>query len=144
MLRSAIATRLAADSSLQVLLSGGIFPTGDEQASSMSKEDFPSAFDDKGEIRPCCLVQDDGSFSLPNLEQGVNATFRIFVWQQRGRETIDAALARFRFVLAPLTLQVGALYVYQLQWAGDGPNLRDQALDDAEIGWSRWQAVSTL
>jgi hypothetical protein len=142
MLRSSIASRLRADTSLQALLPGGIFPNGDEQASSMSKEDFPTAFDDKGEIIPCCLVQDDGSFSVPNLSQGVSATFRIFVWQQRGRETIDAALVRFRFVLKPLTLQVGSLYVYELQWAGDGPNLRDQALDDAEFGWSRWQSVS--
>lgn len=143
MFRLPVSAKLGDDNALPVLLQGGIWPTDDGQASSMSRDDYPTAFDSVGRILPTALVQDDGSFALPNIERALNGVFRVFVWQAFGRETITAALKQIRDILDGAQIVAGSLWVYEVQWLGDGPNLRDQALDDAEFGWARFQVVAT-
>jgi len=141
MLRQEVATLLRGDGGMLATLPGGIYPSADYQASALSKADYPAAFDSFGELLPVALVQDDGSFALPTTRRTVSDTFRVMVWQQRGRDSIDGALARAFGLLNGATLNAGAAWVYEIQYAGDGPALRDQALADAEFGWSRWQAI---
>lgn len=90
---------------------------------------------------PTMLVQDDGSFPSLTHDRAATQTFRLILWQYSGRDVIDGALKRAFELLQGITFSSGSLWVYQLQWAGDGPNLKDGALNDAELGWSRWQAV---
>lgn len=141
MLRVPIAQLLHGDVTMLASLAGGIWPQEDEQASAMTREDYPTAFDSQGLIKPTALVQDDGSFSLPTHDRVLTETFRIILWQYSGRDVIDGALKRIFELLQGVHLQADTLWVYQLQWAGNGPNLKDGALNDAELGWSRWQAV---
>lgn len=140
MLRQEIATRLR-DSGQLALLTGGIWPHEDAQSSALTKKAYPAAFDSKGEILPTALVQDGGMFALPTTRQTVSDTFEVIVWQQRGRESIDGALAKVFTVLNGAAFGAGTAWVYELQFAGEGPNVRDQALADAEQGRSRWQAI---
>lgn len=141
MFRVPVATTLDDDGVLQATLPGGLWPQTDDQASSMSRQDYPAAFDDLGQIRPTLLVQDEGAFNIPVTSKTATYTFRLLVWQQQGRGAIDGALKRAFSLLDGAQLNVGGLWVYEIRWAGDGPSVRDQALGDAEQGWSRWQAI---
>lgn len=139
MLRLEVANLLRPE--LAAILQGGVWPDGDNDASKLSKASYPAAFSAIGEVLPVALVQDGGMFALPTTARTVSDTFEVIVWQQRGRESIDAALARIFATLQGATLNAGTSWVYQIQFAGEGPNVRDQALADAEQGRSRWQAV---
>lgn len=141
MLRLEISQKLRDEGSLLASLAGGIWPTTDQQASAMTREDFPLAFDDQGLIKPTMLIQDDGSFSLPTHDRLAMVTFRLILWQYSGRDVIDGACKRVFDLLQGQTVTTSSFWIYELQWAGDGPNLKDGALNDAELGWSRWQAV---
>lgn len=139
MLRLEVATLLRSE--LGVILPGGVWPDGDNDASRLSKATYPAAFNAIGEVLPVALVLDDGMFPLPATDRTVSEIIRVMFWQQRGRESIDAALGRVFTLLQGATLSAGSSWVYQIQFAGEGPNVRDRALADAEHGWSRWQAV---
>lgn len=143
MLRLPVADLLRNNNAIVDRLSGGIWPTDGNQSSAMSKINIPDAFDSQGLILPTAMVQEDGSFSLPTTDRTVNETFRIIVWQAQGRDVIGTILQEIFNLLQGLHMQFGNLWVVEFQFAGDGPNLQDQALDDAEFGWSRWQAIVT-
>ena len=141
MLRLEVAGLLRGDGVMLAALPGGIYPETDQQASVLSQQAYPEAFNAIDEVLPTLLVQDDGMFPLPITRGTVSDTFRLLVWQQRGRDAIDGALARAFALLNGARVNAGAAWVYEIQFAGEGPNIRDQALGDAELGWSRWQAV---
>ena len=141
MLRLEVASLLGADGVLAAILPGGVWPTDDARASAMAAKTYPAAFDAKGEILPTALVQEDGAFPFAGTPATVGDTFRVLVWEQRGRAHIDGALARIFVLLNGAQVGATGLWVYELQFAGEGPSVRDQALADAEHGWSRWQAV---
>jgi hypothetical protein len=141
MLRAQVAALLKADGVMLAALPGGIFPTDDTQPSYMAREAYPAAFDTNKQIRPCLLVQDEGTFPFGGGETTVSATFRLLVWQQSGRDAIEGALRRAYGLLNGARVNAGADWVYRFEFAGDGPNVRDQGLRDAEHGWSRWQAI---
>lgn len=146
MLRVALRNRLYSSSALRGILSGGIYPLADTDPDYLSKETYPDAFDDYKQLRPTALVRDGGSFGAgPYGSRGAQRVVDILIWQQRGRDSIDAALKEIRRLLEPAALVTTAdLWVYQLRFAGDGASVRDPALGDAEHGWQRWQIATAL
>lgn len=140
MLRQAVATLLRADGTLPGLLTGGIWPDDTHEAAAMARDTYPAAFD-AGEILPTAMVQDDGMFRFGDAPGAVSDTFSVLCWQQRGRGTIAAALTAIYAALEGTRVVVSGAWVYEIRFAGEGPSVRDQALGDAEYGWSRWQAV---
>lgn len=148
MLRVALRNRLNSSSALVGILAGGIYPLADTDPDYLAKDvaQYAAAFDQWGELLPTALVRDGGSFGIgPYGSRGASAVVEILLWQQRGRDAIDAALREIRRLLEPAALVTTAdLWVYQLRHAGDGPSVRDQALGDAEHGWQRWQVATAL
>lgn len=143
MLRVALRSRLAASSALAGILAGGIYPLAESDPDYLARETYPAAFDAWGDLLPTALVRDGGAFGIgPHGARGASQVVDILLWQQRGRDSIDAALIEIRRLLEPAALVTTAnLWVYQLRYAGDGPSVRDQGLNDAEHGWQRWQAA---
>lgn len=141
MLRTAVRDLLNDDGTLTALLTGGIYPTADSQASILTKQDHPAAFDSYGKVLPTALVQDDGVFPFPGTDRTVSALVRVLFWQQDGRDSLEAALRRTFDLLNGARVALSAGWVYQFAFAGESPTLRDPALGEAEHGWSRWQAV---
>lgn len=141
MLRAAVAALLRGDGVMRATLPGGIWPEDGDDPSALSAKHYPAAFDAIGNVLPTALVRDDGAFPFGGGDRTASVVFRLLVWQQTGRAAIDAALARADFLLTGATVNVGAPTVYRIEYAGAGPDGRDPALADAEIGWSRWQAI---
>lgn len=142
MLRKEIAALLRSNAALVGALPGGIYPLADTDADYLSRDTYPAAFDDFGEVLPTALVRDSGGFPQgPAPARGSSQVVDILLWQQRGRDAIDAASRVLRVLVTGGMVAPSGLYVYQLRYAGDGPSVRDPGLDDAEHGWQRWQAV---
>jgi hypothetical protein len=146
MLRVALRSRLASSSALAGILTGGIYPVTDADPNYLSRDTYPAAFDAWGDLLPVALVRDSGSFNIgPYGARGASQVVDILLWQQRGRDSIDAALRDIRRTLEPAAQVTTAnLWVYQLRFAGDGPSVRDMGLNDAEHGWQRWQAATVV
>lgn len=141
MLREPVRDYLVGDPTLVGLLTGGIYPDTGRQ-SLLSRELMPSAFDSFGDLLPVALVVDDSV--VPSVGRGGQALCRVLVWQQRGRDKIDAVNLRVYALLHTERLTTATGEIYQFRYAGFGPQARDQGLRDAELGWSRWQAVRQL
>lgn len=142
MLREPLRDVLNADATLAGLLPGGVYPDPATQQSVLSKEGMPSAFDDFGNVRPVALVLDDSV--IPSVGKAGQVLARVLVWQQTGRDKIDAVNLRVYALLHNQRIVTATGVIYQLRFAGFGPQVRDQGLRDAEQGWSRWQAVRQL
>lgn len=146
MIREPVRAYLAADAALMATLVGGLYPeaTGATAGQGeLTREGTPAAFDEFGDVKVAGLVVEDATipFGPPH---GTQALFRVLVYQRRGRDGIDAANRRVFALLNRRRLDVGYGFIYEIRFAGFGPQARDQALRDAELGWSRWQAVQTL
>lgn len=145
MLRVEVRNFLYADDTLRGVLAGGIYPLADSDPDYMGEKAYPAAFNEHGEILPVALVRDGGSFPHgPSGARGAMAIVDILLWQQAGRDAIDAALKQMRVLLDNARVSTQGLWVYRIAYAGDGPSVQDPAIADAEHGWQRWQvAVAT-
>lgn len=142
-LRIAVRDRLNASDAFRGALPGGLYPLSDDDPSWMGPQSFPAAFDAHGDILPCCLVRDDGTFAFgPQGARAQQAVITLLFWQQRGRRDIEAAMRIARVWLDGARLTTDGLYVYRLTHAGDGAPTTDPALGEAEHGWSRWQSAT--
>lgn len=142
MLREPLRDYLQGDATLLGLLTGGVYPDPTTQQSVLSAEGMPGAFDNFGDVLPVALVLDDSV--IPDVGRGAQVLGRVLVWQQRGRDKIDAVNLRVYALLHNYRLVTAMGIIYQVRFAGFGPQVRDQGLRDAEHGWSRWQAVRQL
>lgn len=143
MFRLEARTLLHDDGVMRSYFGDRMYPNEDRDRSELSERHYPAAFDpNTGLILPTLLVQDDGAFPFGPLGATISSTFRLLVWQADGRDKIDAAFARSFTLLDGARFNAGTTWVYACQFAGEGPNLRDQALGDAEYGWQSWQAIA--
>lgn len=142
MLREPLRDYLLADATLAALLPGGVYPDPQGQQSVLSLEGMRAAFDEYENVKPVALVLDDSV--LPSVGAAGQVLARVLVWQQTGRDKIDAVNLRVYALLHRQRLVTATGVIYQLWFAGFGPQVRDQGLGDAEQGWSRWQAVRQL
>lgn len=138
-LRAAVRAVLAGDATYAALLPGGIYPTSGADQTELSKDQTPAAYDSWGAVLASALVAEDST--IPDVRPGAMSFLRVWKWQQSGRTAIEAANAREVALLDNQRVTEGAT-VYLLRWAGfSGSGLKDQALGDASLGWSRWQVA---
>jgi hypothetical protein len=142
----AFRNRLNSSSALRGILAGGIYPLTDDAPDELSKANYPDAFDSWGELLPTALVRDSTATPQgPYGARGASQVIDVLLWQQRGRDKIDAALKEIRRLLEPATaLTTADLWVYRIRYAGDINVGQDSALGDAEHGWQRWQVATAL
>lgn len=141
MIREAVRDYLAAtDAQVLALLTGGLYPTNAEPVTRVSTSDTPAAFDGFRRLRPVGLWTESNIVPLGPTRDSASAFLQLYVWQERGRDVIDAVLLRTYRALTAARVTVTLGWLYELRWVGDG-SARDALLNDAELGWSRWQAI---
>jgi hypothetical protein len=137
--RHVVAEYLRGDALLGALLPGGIYPSegGDER--EIARTITPLAFDNAGDVRPCALVGTEGTVNFGPLPNSMLTIVRVFLYERKGRDAIDAAGARIAAVLAPADLAFWdqPAHVRFIGFSADTE--RDPTLRDADIGWCRVQ-----
>ena len=132
-MRNTIRDYLAADGTLMVLLTGGIYAVGE-----ISRQATPDAFDSNGEVEPCGLVKlETEGQAGPYVEAGGISSrlyVAVFFYQRTGYDVIDAAVARTRALLHREKLASG---VWEIAWADDVLDQEDEALG-CSMGMSRY------
>jgi len=122
-MRETIRGALAADGVVSALLVGGVY-----EATEISRQLTPSAFDGDGEILPCALVKIEqeaqhGPYRREALSARMYAV--VYVYQRAGYGVVDVALARIRTLLHGAKLGSGT---WAIAWAGDSGDLEDEGL----------------
>jgi hypothetical protein len=136
-LRDTIYTLLSSDSALAALLPGGMYNSDD--AEEISRAETPAAFDANGELLPCALLRMETTAPMGPYPDSARTFFVVFVYQQRGRDVIDAAMSRMFAVLHDATISGG----WVIRYADDLHDLSDPALL-ANFGRSRYAAIRKL
>lgn len=145
--RAAVRAYLAADTALMALLPGGLYPDpglapGDQ--TELTRLGTPAAFDDFGALKVTALVVEDATGARGDHPDGADTYLRVFIWQDGGRDRIEAVQARLYALLRGAHILADGRYL-NLRFAGHSPStLRDPALGEAQLGWSRWQAARVL
>jgi hypothetical protein len=146
-LRAGVRAFLAADGALMALLPGGLYPdptlTPPDQT-ELTRQGMPGAFDEFGAVKVAALVVEDATGARTDHRDGADTYLRLFVWQQVGRDQIEAVQARVYVLLRQARPLIDGHYC-NFRFAGFGPaTTRDQSLGDAQLGWSRWQVTRVL
>jgi len=142
-LRHVIAQLLRDDPAIATLLTGGIYPAGTTDATdqtAITRQLTPAAYDARGDVLPCGLVAEEPSAGLGPIPLATLGVVRIWLYQQRGRGTIDpvAKAIAIKFDRERVTADGRPC---TLRYAGiGGSSTTDPALRDASVGWVRVQA----
>jgi len=132
-MREAIRERLATDPTLQALLTGGVWATGE-----ISRQKAPEAFGDDKEIEPCALVKVESETPWGPYSEAGAVSARLYVvvyfYQRNGYEVIDEAMERVFTLLQQEKLEDG---VWEIAWADDVIDQEDEALG-CSMGVSRY------
>ncbi|MEW6650572.1 MAG: hypothetical protein AB1453_10335 [Chloroflexota bacterium] len=131
-MRNQIRDLLAADAALAGLLSGGI-----HIATEINRQETPVAFDANSEVLPCALVRQETTTPAGVHPEAARVFVRIFFYQQRGMDKIDAAMARC-FALLDRQRLDGC---WEIQHADDLHDLHDPGLN-CSLAMSRYLAVA--
>lgn len=91
---------MVADATLMAILTGGVFAYGDVGIDGITRETAASAFDANGYLKTCSLVKQRGA--IPDRQvtdteaqlESIAQVVEIYVYQRRGYDQIDLALAR--------------------------------------------------
>lgn len=104
------ATRMAADSTLTSILTGGVYQAGTVGRLGITRESVPGAFDTAGYLRPCALVRQRGAVSdgivrdpIARVTSTVQ-TVEIWLYEDSGYTAIDAAIARLHALFEGIVL----------------------------------------
>jgi hypothetical protein len=95
-----VATIMAADTELSILLPGGIYQASLLGEDGISRGDTPEAFDENGWLQPCALVRERGivpSGDLVDYESqtiGTVQVVEIWLYEDSGFVNINASIAR--------------------------------------------------
>ncbi len=140
-LRAAVLALLEADSTLMAILTGGI-----HDRTEISRTATPSAFDDRGDLKPCAVLRFSTSVPKGTFDVAADTFFNLYYYQKKGGyASIDAAMAR-GFVLLNTTednvvqVAIDPGWVYEIRWADDFLDSWDKALD-CPMAYSRYQVV---
>lgn len=147
-LRHVIAQAMRDDATLTDLLTGGIYPVGDDDAddqTAITKTGTPDAYDaTTGDVLPCAVVSTDNAGPFGPIPLGTLTLVRVWLYQQRGRGTIEAAAQRVAIIFDRERVTVGGRFV-TLRYAGlGGSAAKDPALRDASVNWVWLQANHLL
>lgn len=146
-LRAGVRAFLAADGALMALLPGGLYPdptlTPPDQT-ELTRQGMPGAFDEFGAVKVSALVVADSTVPRQDNRESGDTFLRLFIWQQVGRDQIEAVQARSYALLRAARPLIDGRYC-NFRFAGFAPSTaRDQSLGDAQLGWSRWQVTRVL
>lgn len=146
-LRVGVRALLHDDVTLLALLPGGIYPdpalTPADQT-ELTRLVTPAAFDSFGAVLVSALVVEDATGARSDARDGADTFIRVFIWQQVGREQIEAVQARVYTLLRQARPLIDGHYC-NVRFAGFGPaTTRDPSLGEAQLGWSRWQVTRVL
>lgn len=128
------ATRMAADSTLMALLTGGVFESGTVGRLGITRESAPGAFDANGWLRPCALVRQRGNIPDGVMRDGmaqVTSTAQvveIWLYEDAGYTAIDAAVTRLHALFEGVILDDS----FEI-WL---TNVIDRQRDDGALGGS--------
>lgn len=136
MIRNQVYSILSTDSTLANLLTGGVHVTGGN-VNEINRQDTPDAFDVNGEILPCALVRQETTTAIDPHPDAARVFVRIFFYQRRGTEVIDAAMARC-FALLDRTRIAS---VWEISHADDLHDFHDPALN-CSLAMSRYMAIA--
>lgn len=146
--RLAARALLVADTGTLVpLLPGGIYPageTGGDDVTAITVQGTPDAFDADGDVLACALVAEETAAQWGPYPTSTLGSIRVWLYQQRDRDAIEAAQRRIVALLDRKRLVVSGP-PRTLRFAGYGPSgVTDAALRDAKVGWVRFQAVGLV
>ncbi len=126
---------------IAALLPGGIYPTATTGAGDVTAltRDIEAAFDEAGDLLPCAMITDEGAVGFGPYPTSQMGFVRVWLFQQFGRDVIEAAQVKVVQLLSGKRLIVDGRY-RTLRFAGFGPSgITDKALRDAPVGWVRFQ-----
>lgn len=100
-----VAAILEGDETLDAILTGGIYTSGDLGPLGITRDTAADAFDSSGWLQPCALVKEAASVTTADVNdyeaQASSARQRVEVWlyQDRTYAALDSARARIRTLL---------------------------------------------
>jgi hypothetical protein len=132
-LRDALHTVLTNDATLGSLLPGGVHAVPE-----ITRQATPGAFDANGEVQPCGQLRLESDAPAGPFPTSARTFVVVRVYQRRGYDTLDAALARVYELLH--RQRVSGERVWEIRHTGDVVDVWDQALDCA-LALSRYQVT---
>jgi len=134
--RAEIKELLLSDEALAGILTGGVHATGE-----ITRQNAPEAFDETGQIKPCCLVTlSTRAKHVSGIPGAADQFITIYFYQQAGYEAIDAAMARTYALLNGSEVTIEDGYCYEIEWADDLGDSEDPAIG-CSMRYSRYRAV---
>lgn len=127
----AIVTLLAADNTLENLLTGGIH--NGATVGEISRQNTAAAFDANGEILPCALVQLESEVPFGEVRHGAQLFVQIFLYQRYGHGVINQAKDRIYTLLHRQKVGAPALGNYETWHANTLLGMHDPGLDCALV-----------
>lgn len=127
-IRDVLRAVLAGDGPLSAVLTGGIY------TEEVTRQTTPDGFDANGVLRPCAVVRVSTETPAGPYARGSRAVATIYVYQDGGHTSIDAAIARIYDLLHQTKPADG---IWEVRWADDLLDQEDPALD-CNLGISRY------
>ena len=135
-LRSAINSKLTGDSTLMVILTGGL-----HDQTEISRTGTSSAYDSRGDLKPCAVLRMSARTPKEPFDDAADAYFYIYFYQKPGGYTsIDAAMDRAWTLLHTQQVTIDPGFVYEIRHANDLGDSWDDALG-CPMSYSRYHVV---
>lgn len=140
-------TRMIADSTLMVTLTGGVFTYASLGRDGLTQDAFPAVFDAQGFVKPCAIVKQRANTpdeqAVDTLEQVASAVQIVEIWlyEDSGYVNIDTAMSRL------FTLFFGYQFAdtWELALVGGLDRQIDQGqLNGASMARQDWQVNSLV
>jgi len=136
-LRSAINTLLNADDVLMGILTGGI-----HDSTEISRSATPSAYDDRGDLKPCAVLRMGTASGRPPFDDAADEYVYLYFYQKPGSyASIDSAMSQAYTTLHCAALTIDPGWVCELRWGNDLGDSWDDALG-APMNYSRYKATT--
>lgn len=131
-MKAELAALLAADSTINTALTGGIHST----VTALSKAQTSNAFDSLGRVKPCAVVKTEMKVAMGPREQYRRHICQVWFYESIGQAGIQTASARAETILHDVKLAAG----YVIRLMDTLPDMWDDQLE-ANMIISRYTAV---
>jgi hypothetical protein len=122
---------LQADAALGSLLPGGIYAKS--AVGEISRSSTPAAFDAQRGLRPCMLAASGPLTGDPVVPGAARQIVRLFFYESQGASAIEPARRRAYTLLSGTTFSGSQDAIYEVTWADDVLDARDDALRSSLI-----------
>ena len=138
-IRAHLRATLEGDATLTGILTGGIYDASELPQDGLTVSAVPGAFDSLDRVLPCAVIRFREMSETAISGHSRRRFAEIYVYQHRGMDLVDAALARCRALLHPhkqFTTDGGQ--VYYTTWVDSVGDLVADELDGAAMSRSRY------